>query len=132
MCAGLIGYRALRKAGDPARVGLYGFGAAAHIVAQLARYEGRAVFAFVRAGDEPAMTFARALGAAWAGLPMRCRRSRSMPPSSSRRSAGWCRRPCARVRPGGRVVCAGIHMSPIPSFPTTSSGRSARSSRSPT
>jgi alcohol dehydrogenase, propanol-preferring len=117
MCAGLIGYRALRKTGDPARVGLYGFGAAAHIVAQLARYEGRAVFAFVRAGDEPAMTFARALGAAWAGP------SDALPPEPLDAAiifapVGWLVPAALRaLRPGGRVVCAGIHMSPIPSFP---------------
>jgi len=117
MCAGLIGYRALRKAGDPKHLGLYGFGAAAHIVAQLARHEGRTVFAFVRSGDEPAMAFARALGAAWAGP------SDALPPEPLDAAilfapVGWLVPAALRaLRPGGRVVCAGIHMSPIPSFP---------------
>jgi len=117
MCAGLIGYRALRKAGDPGRLGLDGFGAAAHIVAQLARYEGRVVFAFARAGDEPAMAFARELGAAWAGP------SDALPPEPLDAAiifapVGWLVPAALRaLRPGGRVVCAGIHMSPIPSFP---------------
>jgi propanol-preferring alcohol dehydrogenase len=117
MCAGLIGYRALRKAGDARRLGLYGFGAAAHIVAQLARYEGRTVFAFVRSGDETAMAFARALGDAWAGP------SDALPPEPLDAAiifapVGWLVPAALRtLRPGGRVVCAGIHMSPIPSFP---------------
>jgi propanol-preferring alcohol dehydrogenase len=117
MCAGLIGYRALRKAGDPKHLGLYGFGAAAHIVAQLARHEGRTVFAFVRSGDEPAMAFARTLGAAWAGP------SDALPPEPLDAAiifapVGWLVPAALRtLRPGGRVVCAGIHMSPIPSFP---------------
>ena len=117
MCAGLIGYRALRKAGDPRRLGLYGFGAAAHIVAQLARHEGRTVFAFVRSDDEGAMAFARGLGAAWAGP------SDALPPEPLDAAiifapVGWLVPAALRaLRPGGRVVCAGIHMSPIPSFP---------------
>jgi len=117
MCAGLIGYRALRKAGDPGRLGLYGFGAAAHIVAQLARHEGRTVFAFVRPDDEDAMAFARGLGAAWAGP------SDALPPEPLDAAiifapVGWLVLTALRaLRPGGRVVCAGIHMSPIPSFP---------------
>jgi propanol-preferring alcohol dehydrogenase len=117
LCAGLIGYRSLRKAGDPKHLGLYGFGAAAHIVAQLARYEGRTVFAFVRSGDEPAMVFARQLGAAWAGP------SDALPPEPLDAAiifapVGWLVPAALRaLRPGGRVVCAGIHMSAIPSFP---------------
>jgi alcohol dehydrogenase, propanol-preferring len=117
MCAGLIGYRALRRAGDPRRLGLYGFGAAAHIVAQLARHEGRSLFAFVRPGDEGAMAFARSLGAAWAGS------SEALPPEPLDAAiifapVGWLVPAALRaLRPGGRVVCAGIHMSPIPSFP---------------
>jgi propanol-preferring alcohol dehydrogenase len=117
LCAGLIGYRALRKAGDPRRLGLYGFGAAAHIVAQLARHEGRTLFAFVRPGDEGAMAFARGLGAAWAGP------SEALPPEPLDAAiifapVGWLVPAALRaLRPGGRVVCAGIHMSPIPSFP---------------
>jgi len=117
LCAGLIGYRSLRLAGDPARVGLYGFGAAAHIVAQLARYEGREVYAFVRPGDQGAKAFARSLGAVWAGD------SDEAPPAEL--DAAILYAPVGAlvptalraIRPGGRVVCAGIHMSPIPSFP---------------
>jgi propanol-preferring alcohol dehydrogenase len=116
LCAGLIGYRSLRMAGDPGRVGLYGFGAAAHIVAQLARYEGREVYAFVRPGDEGAKAFARSLGAVWAGD------SDERPPAEL--DAAILYAPVGAlvpaalkaIRPGGRVVCAGIHMSPIPSF----------------
>ena len=117
LCAGLIGHRCLRMAGDARRLGIMGFGAAAHIVAQVARYEGREIYAFTRPGDLAAQRFARALGAAWAGaaddlapvpldaviifapvgalvpLALRC------------------------VRPGGSVVCGGIHMSDIPAFP---------------
>src|SRR5262245_14054745 len=117
MCAGLIGYRSLRKAGDPKRLGLYGFGAAAHIVAQLAAHEGRTVFAFVRSDDEGAMAFARGLGAAWAGP------SDALPPEPLDAAiifapVGWLVPTALRaLRPGGRVVCAGIHMSPIPGFP---------------
>jgi propanol-preferring alcohol dehydrogenase len=117
LCAGLIGYRSLRMAGDPARVGLYGFGAAAHIVVQLARHEGREVYAFVRPGDDGAKAFARSLGALWAGD------SDEAPPAEL--DAAILYAPVGAlvpaalkaVRPGGRVVCAGIHMSPIPSFP---------------
>ncbi len=117
LCAGLIGYRSLRKAGDPARLGLYGFGAAAHIVIQLAVSEGRAVFAFTRPGDHKAQAFARSLGAAWAG------RSDGPPPEPL--DAAIIFAPVGAlvpaalkaVAPGGRVVCAGIHMSDIPAFP---------------
>ena len=117
LCAGLIGYRSLRKAGDPARVGLYGFGAAAHIVAQIAQYEGRTVFAFTRPGDRAAQDFARSLGAQWAGD------SDTAPPEPL--DAAILFAPIGAlvpaalkaVKPGGRVVCAGIHMSDIPSFP---------------
>ena len=117
LCAGLIGYRSLRMAGEAARVGLYGFGAAAHIVAQVARYEGRRVFAFVRPGDEDAKDFARALGAEWAGD------SDEAPPEEL--DAAIIYAPVGAlvpaalraVAPGGTVVCAGIHMSDIPGFP---------------
>ena len=117
LCAGLIGYRALRMAGDAARIGLYGFGAAAHITAQVARHQGRQVFAFVRPGDEAAKRFARALGAAWAGD------SDAAPPSEL--DAALIFAPVGALvpaalralAPGGAVVCAGIHMSAIPSFP---------------
>jgi alcohol dehydrogenase, propanol-preferring len=117
MCAGLIGYRALRKAGDADRLGLYGFGAAAHILAQVARHQGRKVFAFTRPGDEAAMSFARQLGAVWAGA------SDERPPEPL--DAAIIFAPVGAlvpaalraIRPGGRVVCAGIHMSDIPAFP---------------
>ena len=117
MCAGLIGYRALRAAGDPALLGLYGFGAAAHIVAQVARHEGRRVFAFTRAGDLARQRFARELGAEWAGD------AHGAPPEPLDAALIFAPagelvpRALAAVRPGGAVVCAGIHMSDIPSFP---------------
>ena len=115
LCAGLIGYRALRIAGDPERLGLYGFGAAAHIVAQLARFESRRVFAVTRAGDAEAQGFARSLGAEWAG---------SDPPPEEL-DAAIIFAPAGELVPtalravakGGVVVCAGIHMSEIPAFP---------------
>jgi len=117
MCAGLIGHRALRKAGEAASLGLYGFGAAAHIVAQVARHEGRRVFAFTRPGDASAQVFARELGAVWAGP------SDGPPPEPL--DAALLFAPVgalvpaalAAVRPGGRVVCAGIYMTDIPRFP---------------
>ncbi len=117
LCAGLIGHRSLRMAGDPAALGLYGFGAAAHIVAQIARHEGRRVFAFVRRDDTAARDFALALGAEWAGW------SDEMPPEPL--DAAILYAPVGAlvpaalraVAPGGTVVCAGIHMSDIPSFP---------------
>ena len=117
LCAGLIGHRALRMAADPARLGLYGFGAAAHIVAQVAVHEGRQVFAFVRPGDHGAAVFARRLGAVWAGPSDR-------PPPEPLDAAiifapvgALVPAALRAVGPGGRVVCAGIHMSDIPSFP---------------
>ncbi len=117
LCAGLIGYRAYRKAGEAANLGLYGFGAAAHLLAQIARHEGRQVFAFTREGDEESQDFARRLGAAWAGS------SSDTPPEPL--DAAILFAPVgalvplalAAVRPGGRVVCAGIHMSDLPAFP---------------
>ena len=117
LCAGLIGYRALRKAGDARRLGLYGFGAAAHIVAQVARHEGREVFAFTRPGDDDAQKFALQLGATWAGG------SDAAPPEKL--DAAIIFAPIGALVPaalrvlkrGGRVVCAGIHMSDIPAFP---------------
>jgi alcohol dehydrogenase, propanol-preferring len=117
LCAGLIGYRALRLAGDGERVGLYGFGASAHIVAQVAQHEGRRVFAFTRAGDEAGQEFARELGAEWAGDSL------SSPPEEL--DAAIVFAPVGELVPtalaatarGGIVVCAGIHMSDIPSFP---------------
>jgi propanol-preferring alcohol dehydrogenase len=117
LCAGLIGYRALRLAGDPARVGIYGFGAAAHILAQVCRYEGREVYAFVRPGDEAARAFALGLGAAWAGgsdeaPPAPLDAAIVFAPVGSLVPAAL-----AAVRAGGTVVCGGIHMSDIPRFP---------------
>jgi alcohol dehydrogenase, propanol-preferring len=117
LCAGLIGYRAYRKAGEGANLGLYGFGAAAHLLAQVARHEGRRVFAFTRAGDQEGQRFARELGAAWAG-------SSTQPPPQPLDAAilfapvgTLIPAALAAVRPGGRVVCAGIHMSDVPAFP---------------
>ena len=117
LCAGLIGHRALRAAGDSERLGIYGFGAAAHIVAQVARHEGRRVFAFTREGDVVAQAFARELGAEWAGA------STELPPEPLDGAiifapAGPLVPAALRaVAKAGTVVCAGIHMSPIPSFP---------------
>ena len=117
LCAGLIGYRSLRKTGDAQRLGLYGFGAAAHIVAQVARFQGRQVFAFTRPGDVAAQAFARRLGAVWAGG------SEELPPEKLDAAIIFAPAgplvPCAlrAVEKGGTVVCGGIHMSDIPSFP---------------
>jgi propanol-preferring alcohol dehydrogenase len=117
LCAGLIGFRALRMCGDAARLGLYGFGAAAHIVCQVAVAQGRRAFAFTRAGDEAAQALARELGAAWAGA------SDELPPEPLDAAlvfapAGALVPAALRaLAPGGTVVCAGIHMSDIPSFP---------------
>ena len=117
LCAGLIGHRALRMTGDAARIGIYGFGAAAHIVAQVARHEGREVFAFTRPGDAAAQQFALRLGAAWAGG------SDQSPPAPLEAAIIFAPVgavvPAAlrAVEPGGTVVCAGIYMSDIPSFP---------------
>jgi propanol-preferring alcohol dehydrogenase len=117
LCAGLIGYRAYRMAGDARSVGLYGFGAAAHILAQVARADGRDVFAFTAPGDTKAQAFARRLGAVWAGD------STEAPPRPLDAAiifapvGALVPEALARVAPGGVVVCAGIHMSDIPSFP---------------
>ena len=117
LCAGLIGFRALRLTGDAERLGLYGFGAAAHIICQVARAQGRRVFAFTRAGDTATQAFARELGAEWAGD------SRAAPPEDLDAAiifaaAGELIPAALRVlAPGGAVVCAGIHMSDIPAFP---------------
>jgi propanol-preferring alcohol dehydrogenase len=117
LCAGLIGWRSLRMAGEGKRIGLYGFGAAAHIIAQVARWQGREVFAFTRPGDLAAQQFARKLGAAWAGgsdeLP-----SELLDCAIIYAPVGALVPAALRsVRKGGRVVCAGIHMSDIPAFP---------------
>jgi alcohol dehydrogenase, propanol-preferring len=117
LCAGLIGYRAYRKAGEATNLGLYGFGAAAHLLAQIARHEGRRVFAFTREGDLEGQAFARSLGAVWAGP------SGERPPQELDAAilfapvGALVPAALAAVRPGGRVVCAGIHMSDIPAFP---------------
>ena len=117
LCAGLIGYRSLRMTGDARRLGFYGFGAAAHILIQVARYQKREVYAFTRAGDEKAQEFARHLGAVWAGS--------SDEPAPEPLDAAIIFAPIGKLVPtalravvrGGTVVCAGIHMSDIPSFP---------------
>jgi len=117
MCAGLIGYRSLVKAGEGKRLGIYGFGAAAHIIAQVAKYQNREIYAFSRPGDEAAQKFARRLGAVWAGS------SSELPPVKL--DAAIIFAPAGELVPqalralkkGGTVVCGGIHMSSIPSFP---------------
>jgi propanol-preferring alcohol dehydrogenase len=117
LCAGLIGYRSLKMAGDGMRLGIYGFGAAAHLVMQTARFQGRRVFVFTRPGDAQAQEFARSLGAEWAGD--------STSPSPEELDAAIIFAPVGAlipaalrsVRKGGVVVCGGIHMSDIPSFP---------------
>jgi propanol-preferring alcohol dehydrogenase len=117
LCAGLIGFRAYRAAGPGTRLGLYGFGAAAHLLAQVAHAEGREIYAFTRPGDGASQDFARRLGAVWAGGSDR------LPPEPL--DAAILFAPAgelvpvalAAVRPGGAVVCAGIHMSDIPAFP---------------
>jgi len=117
LCGGLIGYRALRMAGDAPRLGLYGFGSAAHMIVQVARHRGSQVFAFTRAGDRAAQEFALSMGASWAG--------ESTGPAPEPLDAAIIFAPAgelvplalAALRPGGTVVCAGIHMSDVPSFP---------------
>jgi propanol-preferring alcohol dehydrogenase len=117
LCAGLIGWRSLVMAGDAKRLGIYGFGAAGHIVAQVARWQGRSVYAFTRAGDIAAQDFARELGAAWAGASDR-QPDAPLDAAIIYAPAGELVPAALRaVRKGGRVVCAGIHMSDIPSFP---------------
>ncbi len=117
LCAGLIGYRALKMAGDAERIGIYGFGAAAHIVAQLLRYQGKKLFAFTRAGDIAAQDFAGRMGAMWVGGSV------TIPPEEL--DAAIIFAPIGAlvpaalraIRPGGIVICGGIHMSDIPAFP---------------
>lgn len=117
LCAGLIGWRCLKKAGDAHDLGLYGFGAAAHIIAQIARRQQRRVYAFTREGDSTAQDFARSLGATWAGA------SEASPPIPLDAAilfapvGALVPRALRAVKKGGRVVCGGIHMSDIPSFP---------------
>lgn len=117
LCAGLIGYRALKLAGDGERLGLYGFGAAAHIIVQVAVWQHRKVYAFTRRDDQAGLAFARSLGCAWAGAS-------DQPPPEELDAAiifapagELVPQALGHVRKGGRVVCAGIHMSDIPSFP---------------
>ncbi|HTH02134.1 MAG TPA: zinc-dependent alcohol dehydrogenase family protein [Vicinamibacterales bacterium] len=117
LCAGLIGYRAYRMTGSGTRIGVYGFGAAAHIITQVAVQQGRDVYAFVKPGDDAAVRFARDMGAAWAGY------SNSPPPRTMDSAilfapiGALVPEALSHVTPGGVVVCAGIHMSDIPSFP---------------
>jgi propanol-preferring alcohol dehydrogenase len=117
LCAGLIGYRALAMAGEARRLGIYGFGAAAHIICQVAVAQGREVFAFTRSGDAESQAFARTLGAVWAG-------DSELPPPASLDAAlifapvgALVPAALRAVRKGGKVICAGIHMSDIPAFP---------------
>ena len=117
LCAGLIGYRALVMAGDALRLGIYGFGAAAHIIAQVARFQGREIYAFTRRGDRDAQSFARELGAVWAGgseeaAPVKLDAAIIFAPVGPLVPAAL-----RAVGKGARVVCAGIHMSQVPSFP---------------
>jgi alcohol dehydrogenase, propanol-preferring len=116
LCAGLIGYRSLRLCGDPERLGLYGFGASAHIICQVAVHQGRRVFAVTRSGDESGQAFARELGATWAGaadeLPEELDAAIIFAPVGELVPAAL-----RALAPGGTVVCAGIHMTDIPSFP---------------
>lgn len=117
LCAGLIGYRSLMKTGAARRIGIYGFGAAAHIITQVARYQGRTIYAFTRPGDVEGQQFARSVGASWAG------NSNEPPPEPL--DAAILFAPAGELVPnalkalnkGGVVVCGGIHMSDIPSFP---------------
>jgi alcohol dehydrogenase, propanol-preferring len=117
LCAGLIGYRAYRMAGEAHRLGLYGFGGAAHLIAQVAIHDTRDVFAFTKPGDDAAQAFARSVGCAWAGA------SNEAPPEPLDAAIIFApvgplvTEALSRVAPGGVVVCAGIHMSDIPSFP---------------
>jgi propanol-preferring alcohol dehydrogenase len=117
LCAGLIGYRAYRAAGDALNLGLYGFGAAAHLLAQVARAEGQKVYAFVRPGDTESQRFAMELGASWAGG------SDELPPEPLDAAilfapvGALVPAALAATRKAGRVICAGIHMSDIPGFP---------------
>ena len=117
LCAGLIGYRSLVKTGDAKRVGIYGFGAAAHIITQVARFQAREIYAFTRPGDDAGQRFAKSLGAVWAGA------SDALPPEQLDAAIIFAPagelvpRALKALAPGGTVVCGGIHMSDIPSFP---------------
>jgi propanol-preferring alcohol dehydrogenase len=117
MCAGLIGWRSLRMAGGAHRIGLYGFGAAAHIIAQVARWQGREIYAFTKNGDEAGQQFARDLGAVWSGS------SEERPPDALDAAIIFAPvgelvpKALAAVKKGSRVICGGIHMTDIPGFP---------------
>lgn len=117
LCAGLIGYRSLRMCGSAERLGIYGFGAAAHIVAQVARYQGRRLFAFTRPGDVAAQAFARRLGCEWAGGSDECTPEQLDAAIIFAPVGALAPAALRAVRPGGIVVCGGIHMSDIPNFP---------------
>ena len=117
LCAGLIGFRSLKKCGDARRLGIYGFGAAAHLIAQVAKFQAREIYAFTRRGDTPAQEFARSLGAAWAG-------DSGTPPPKKLDAAiifapvgGLIPLALGALQKGGTVVCGGIHLSDVPSFP---------------
>lgn len=132
MCAGLIGWRCLRKAGEGRRIGLYGFGAAAHILAQICHWQGREVYAFTSPGDAATQAYARSLGVSWAGG------SDEMPPQPLDAAiifapvGALVPAALTAVRKGGRVVCGGIHMSDIPTFPYRILWGKGTSCRSPT
>jgi alcohol dehydrogenase, propanol-preferring len=117
LCAGLIGWRSLKMAGDGRTIGIYGFGAAGHIIAQVCRWQGRRVFAFTRAGDANGQAFARSMGAEWAGGSEE--KTPEPPDATPPFSPAGALIPAAlaALRKGGRVVCGGIHMSDIPAFP---------------
>ena len=133
LCGGLIGYRALRFTGDAERLGLYGFGSAAHMICQVAVFQGREVFAFTRPGDAATRSSPASSAPSGPAAATSCRPSRSTPRSSSPPPARSCRRRSRRWRPAARSSAPGIHMSDIPSFPYENlCGASARSSRWPT
>ena len=117
LCAGLIGYRSLVKAGNGKRLGIYGFGAAAHIVAQVAKYQQREIYAFTRPGDEEAQQFAMSLGAAGPAARTNCRREKLDAAIIFAPAGELVPQALKAVAKGGTVVCGGIHMSDIPSFP---------------
>jgi alcohol dehydrogenase, propanol-preferring len=117
LCAGLIGYRSLKQAGDAERIGFYGFGAAAHIIAQVALWQGRHVFAFTRDGDVASQAFARSLGCSWAGGSAEAAPEELDAAIIFAPVGPLVPQALRQVRKGGRVVCAGIHMTDIPTFP---------------
>jgi len=116
LCAGLIGYRSLKKAGDAERIGIYGFGAAAHIVAQIIKQQGREFFAFTRRGDSEAQRFALSLGASWVGASDQDGPEKLDAAIIFAPAGGLVPQALKQIKPGGKVVCGGIHMSQIPAF----------------